>query len=339
MPLDINYFKAIQHAMGQTSENSVKIQQAGASLSVSLKKSIGYKPLATRNGLPQPVVITTGKGGYVKNGRKSTIIALPRDTLCSGDIIESDGNHWLIMERNSTNPVQVTASAWICNQKFRFQNGTSTVIEKYGILDDGNYANSGDKQIQTIANKFKMFLPYDKETEKLFLNKRLATNKSYDKDGKQIITAYEIKALDPVSQSYGKGAHLLVLEVESSVYNATVDNIAELICDYIPPSDTSGGGTTALLPCSINGRRSVRTGTSCTYTSSFYMADGVTIDPNIIAVWDMSPNIQGITGVANGNSFTTTIANKDALIGEVITLTLKDTGKLYNVATIKTEVI
>lgn len=334
MNIDLGYFHSVQGTNGLHSSKEYTIRQSQAKLKNDIPSTIGYEASAARNGVAQPLVLIGGK-----TPNKAKVITLPNDELFAGDIISAGMENWIIVSVSQTNPIQKVGEAWLCNQKFRFQNGTSTIIEKYGVLDNGSYSISDDKQVGVLSDKYKVYLPYDDETKKLYIDKRIATNVSYNKDGKQMLTTYKITGYDPVSKSYGQGAHLLVMPVESSPYDPVNDNITEMICDYII---SSGGGdvpSPTLLNSSISGRSTIRTGYSNTYNAVFYKADGVTVDENIVATWNVVPNINGVTIVANGNSIKISAANNDALIGEVITITLTDTGGLYNSATITVEVI
>ena len=296
--------------------------------------SPAYKPSSTVNGAAQAIVIDPTSVFY-----KAKVIAMPGDSLTVGDLIVDGNDKWLIVETKTSNPIQISGKAWLCNQKFRFQNSTTSIIEVYGVLDNGNYATSGDKQIQYVSDKFKVYMPYDLNTKKIFIDKRLATNKVYNNEGKEILVCYTVKGFDAVSESYGQGGHLLILNVETSGYDSTKDNITELICDYIESTPSGGTTTPTLLPCSITtARTSIRTGMSYTYAVTFYKANGTTVDSAITAVWT-TPTISGITFTPNGNSIKIAVAADEALVGETFTISVTDTGGLYNTATYNVEVI
>lgn len=334
MTLDIDYFKAIQNATGLTSSQGLVVQNNKTRLLTDLKSSINYKPSAKVNGITQPVVITTGKEPF-----KSTIIALPNNSLCVGDLIESDGNRWLVVSVNTTNPIQVVGAAWLCNQLLRFQNGTTTILESYGVLDNGSYSVSGDNKIQIISDKYKIYLPHTANTKKIYIDKRLATNKAYDKDGKEILVTYKVTGFDSVSESYGTGGHLLILNVIASSYDASTDSLTEMICDYVASSSSGGTSSPTLLPCSITtARPSILTGTSFKFAVTFYKADG-TVNSSAVAVWTVTPTVSGITSTPNGNSIVISVANNDSLAGQTILISVTDTGGLYNTATYTTEVV
>lgn len=333
MALDINYFRDIQNAHGLDSSQAVLIADNKRRLSSDISSSINYKSGAKRNGVSQPVVISVGKQTY-----ESVITAMPGDSLYTGDIVEDGENRWLIVETSTTNQIQVTGTAWLCNQLFKFQNGSTTIIEKYGVFDDGTYSQSSDDQIVTLDSKTSFYLPYDDDTKFIFVDKRLATDVVYDKAAESELLCWSVTAVNPKSKNCGTGSHLLELTVASSAYDSTKDNMSKMVCDYI--SSSGGGSTGELLPCSITtARSSIRTGTSYTYAVTFYKADGVTVDNTVVAAWTVSPVITGVTFAPNGNSIKISVANNDDLVGSTFVLSVTDSNGLYNTVTYNVEVI
>ena len=333
MVLDINYFKNIQNAHGLDSSQKVLINDNKRRLSYDMVSSINYKASAKRNSVSQPVVISVGEQTY-----KSVITTMPGDSLYSGDLIDSEGERWLVVETNTTNPIQITGTAWLCNQLFKLQNYSTLIIEKYGVFDDGTYSQSSNDKIVTLQDKTKFYLPYDNDTKFIFVDKRLATDKVYNKSAEFEMLCWSVTAVNPKSKNYMAGSHLLELSVQSSAYDATKDSIENMVCDYI---STSGGGSTGeLLPCSITTARStIGTGRSYTYAVTFYKADGVTVDDTVVAVWTVSPAITGVTSTPNGNSIQISVANNDDLVGSTFVLSVTDSGGLYNTTTYKVEVV
>ena len=293
-----------------------------------------YRDSSKRNGVSQPLVIQAQSG----TPYKADIFAMPGAALYSGDLIENEGENWLVVETNTTNPIQTTGTAWLCNQLFKFQNGTTAIIEKHGVFDDGTYSLSKDDKIVTLKNKTSFYLPYDDDTKFIFVDKRLATDIAYNKSAEPELLCWSVSGINPKSKNYGAGSHLLELTVASSAYDATKDSIENMVCDYI---STSGGGSTGeLLPCSITtARSSIRTGTSYTYAVTFYEADGVTVDDAVVAVWSVDPTTTGVTLAPNGNSIKISVANNDDLVGSTFVLSVTASNGLYNTATYNVEVI
>ena len=333
MTLDIGYFKSIQNATGLSSAQDLLIQDNKTRLASDLVSSMNYKASATRNGVLQSIVLVSGKASY-----KSTVIALPNDSLFVGDMIVVGNDRWIVVETSNTNPIQTTGTAWLCNQLFKFQNGTTTIIEKYGVFDDGTYSLSNDDQIVTLSNKTSFYLPYDDDTKLIFVDKRLATDVVYNESGKEELLCWSVSGINPKSKNYGAGSHLLEIIVGNSAYDPTKDSMENMVCDYI--SSSGGGSTGELLPCSITtARSSIRTGTSYTYAVTFYKADGVTVDDAVVAVWTISPTITGVTSAPNGNSIKISVASNDDLVGSTFVLSVTASNGLYNTVTYNVEVV
>ncbi len=319
-------------ANGDTERDRI-ITIAKESFSSQIVDNPAYRESSKRNGTTQSLVIQAQSTPY-----KAGVFAMPGDSLFSGDLLENESERWLVVETNTTNPIQTTGTAWLCNQLFKFQNGTTTIVEKYGVFDDGSYSHDADKQIVTQKDGYTVYLPNDDDTKKLFVDKRLAIDASYNKDGEQQLFCVKINTIDSVSKNYGSGSHLLLVDVESSDYSSTSDSIENMVCDYI--STNSGGSTGELLPCSITtARSSIRTGTSYTYAVTFYEADGVTVDDSVVALWSVNPTITGVTLTPNGNSIKISVANNDDLVGSTFVLSVTDSNGLYNTVTYNVEVV
>lgn len=318
---------------GDTERDSI-IAVAKDSFSSQIVDNPAYRASSTRNGAAQAFVIQAQK----KTPYKADVFAMPGDSLYCGDLIENDGEHWLIVETNTTNPIQITGTAWLCNQLFKFQNSTTTIVEKYGVFDDGTYSQSSDDQIVTLDSKTSFYLPYDNDTKFIFVDKRLATDVVYNKSAELELLCWSVTAVNPKSKNYGSGSHLLELAVTSSAYDSTKDDMSNMVCDYI--SSSGGGSTGELLPCSITtARSSIRTGTSYTYAVTFYKADGVTVDDTVVAVWTISPAITGVTSTPNGNSIKISVASNDDLVGSTFVLSVTASNGLYNTVTYNVEVV
>ena len=319
---------------GDTERDSI-ITVAKDSFSSQIVDNPAYRASSTRNGTAQAFVIQAQK----KTPYKADVFAMPGDPLYCGDLIENEGEHWLVVNTNTTNPIQVTGTAWLCNQLFKFQNGTTTIIEKYGVFDDGTYSQSSDDQIVTLDSKTSFYLPYDNDTKFIFVDKRLATDVVYNKSAELELLCWSVTAVNPKSKNYGSGSHLLELVVSSSEFKKSgEDSIENIVCDYI--STNNGGSTGGLLPCSITtARPTIGTGRSYTYSVTFYKADGVTEDDTVVAVWALSPAITGVTSTPNGNSIKISVTSNDDLVGSTFVLTVTDSNGLYNTVTYNVEVI
>ena len=330
--LSIDYFRAIQNSNGIYSEPEAKIAEAQQRLSRELKGSINYKANATRNGARQDIVLVP----YSKVKYKCQIIAFPNQELYVGDVISIDDLNWIIVETNTTNPIQTSGTAWLCNHLFRFQNRTSKILEYWGVIDDGSYANpqDGSNQIKYLNHRVDFYLPYNNDTKYLYVDKRIATDTTYDQYGDEILEVYKIEGKKQSLNTYGKGGHLLVLEAVSGQYSPDRDNIAEGICDYIHQKDTNAKPNLDLLKCEIKGRTKIRTGSYGNYTVVFEGSD-----KNIVPKWSLETTFEGIKMNPSENSVEIVVDDLDILAGEVLILSCQDMDGKYNPAKIEIEVI
>lgn len=299
--LHYEYFQAINGAVGADSLNDADIAATQLSLREELMSSPHYDKDAKRNGVPQGFVITASD-----SYQKYKIEALPGEDLFPGDMIETFGETWIVVKTRVASPFQTIGLMWLCNCEFRWQNGTKDIICQKGVLDSGVYSTTkdGDATIMTADKQFKIYLPLNLQTERIYIDKRFATNRMYNNLGEMILAVQEITGYDPVSNSYGAGSHLLVLNSRSADYIKGVDNLELMICDYIgedaPQPEPSDVGT-------IDGKTTIRLGTQRTYTADFE-----------VATWDVAPHLPGVSFSVDGNEMTLHTDTTDELIGEVL---------------------
>lgn len=303
--------------------------------------SINLEENALRNGAPQRFVVVPKKEAY-----KYSVIAFPDEELYPGDLLEFRGRKWMVVEVPSVAVLQFTGVVWECNHLFRFQNFNSTIIERWGVLDPGNYSTDIKEgiQVSTTNSQYKMYMQLDDETKKIFVDKRFATDIIYDKTGNQILDVYDITDVDGVSSSYG-GGHLLILRAKSGSYNPEKDSLELMLCDYIrpenapdtPPPPPSG----PLLPCSISGKNTIRCGMKRTYTATFFLADGTTEDSSVTAAWTVMPPEgfeSAVTWKATGNSIVLTVTNNESIVGQTAVLSVSDQDGVYAPSEFRVEV-
>lgn len=326
--LGIDYFRAIQSTLGIETKKDATINDARIRLSRDYEDSIAYKPNALKNGVKTPLLATENEVRY-----KANIVMFPGDDLCVGDILNFDGENWIVMETAITNPIEITGLAWMCNHKFRFQNFTPKIIERWGVLDSGVYSTTltGDRSLQTPDKQFKIYLQYDEETKKIYEDKRLAVDTKYDQYGNEILEVYKVTGRNKVARSYGKGGKLLILEVRSDVYS-DADNIQELICDYIS-GDSSESVEPSEFMCSIKGRSSIRYGTNSTYTAEF-----IPNNEKVEARWNITNLTDGINYITEGNSLTISVPKSDFYINRKFTIELSDSEGRYMSTKLNVEV-
>ena len=325
---DLNYFRTVQGTQNIHDEPTYKAINAQEMLREEFVDSINYIPCAKRNGKKQPMIITGSEVKY-----KYNITTMPGDELYPGDMIEANGEHYLVVQTRSESPVYILGLAWLCNVKFRFQNWNSTIIERYGVLDSGVYSTTvgTDGTIQYLKRQFKIYLSSDEETDKIYIDKRLATGTMYDQYGNEILEAYVITGRTKLGKgSYGDGTHLLELNAKSSEQVGARDSIEQMVCDYISPREDEEEEATVetqILSCEITGRNNIRLGATRVYTGIFYDADNNPVEiENPVWTYEVQ---EGITVTVDGATCTVSVPDDDQYSGSDVVLRLGDGGVNY----------
>lgn len=313
--LNEHYFQSIQNSYGIDNIVDLKISRAQQTLSRNLPKSINSKMHCTRNGEDQIFIVTSTNTDY-----KCNIQALPNEDLFAGDIIEFDDEHWLVISVNQSNPIQYIGTAWLCNGYFKWQNKDSKIYGAWGVLDNGSYTTTinGNNVVQYPDKQFRMYLPYDEHSKYMYIDKRLATNTTYDSRGNEILETVSITGRNVITQNYGSNSHIIVLDVRSSQFNPSSDNVSLMICDYIEQSES--------ITCNIIGKKRVRINSSAKYT----VAD---LSLPLKGEWVNSLGFQSTVD----DQYTVYIPNNENLIGSKFDIQYIAEGKIL--ATITVEVV
>ena len=323
-------YKSILSIRGESARDRA-IYQACEDFSRTVVDHPDYHEDCLRNGEPQRFLIQRDATLY-----RAEVVAFPGEDLYPGDIIECFGEYWICYQTSIASAIQVTGVLWLCNHLFRWQNGTSDIVERWGVLDTGVYSTTKTSgyEVNTPDVQYKIYLPIDDDTRRLYVDKRIATNVRFDSNGKEILEVYKLTRVDLTSQAYGSGAHLMLVNARSDDYVAEHDNLEHRICDYIDPHSTVGPLTPpdsdpALLDATISGRSTVRIGGNRLYATN--------IPAN--ATWSFVPVVDGITLTVEGVSARLSVDAFDGLIGTVVTLTVRDVASEYNPATFDVEVV
>jgi hypothetical protein len=261
------------------------------------------------------------------NECKITII--PGDNLFSGDLIDWISEKWLVIETYIDEYDITYGKAFLCNHLFRFQTKTPEVIEKLGVLDNGTYISKNENRLPLPDGQYTAYLPLDDETEKIYIDKRFAISTLYDKNYDCILSVGKVSWIDKKTDNLGRGSHLLKMRLENDVFNKGADSTKELICDYISDKEP-----TPILPnllhCNIEGKETLRIGTSRIYTSYVTDGNGEIVSPPAGFEWTYSTAFGNISIVIDGDACNVQVPLSSALIGSEIVLSVVDTD--YNCA-------
>ena len=298
------------------------IQTSKDDLIRTAKNSPDYHPDAMRNGILQPMLFTRGGENHQYN-----VICMPDDELFAGDIIDAFGEKWLVMEARADATTHKTGRMMQCNHCFRFQNFNSDIVEAWGIIDQSGYSSTitGTNQMQKSEEQVAIYMPYNTDTAKIYVDKRLASHIGYDQTGELILNTYKITSCSPNSNSFNRCDHLLSLKAIRDVYSESTENLELMICD---PS---------LLTCYIKGTPELKLSRSRRLTPLFYKKDGVTPADEVTAIWTC-PEVDGVTFETSEGALIMRASDDSSLIGTTFEVFLSDEAGLYQSCAVTVEV-
>lgn len=231
MPIDLDYFRAVQGATGLDNIQNVVAEETKARLKRDFLTSVNCEYHSQRNGVEQKFIVTSTDRVSLMD-----IIAFPDEPLEIGDLIDCYGEKWIVTAKYAINTFQWKGKMQQCNHLLRFQNGTPDILERWIWFDSGVYSTT-EHQVPVGAvpdQQFKIYVQFDEDTRKIFVGKRLAIERWTDAKQKPILLCYRVTAPDSVSKSYGNGK-LLMLKCRSDQYDPKSDNLDEMICDFVAP--------------------------------------------------------------------------------------------------------
>lgn len=341
MAIEWDTYEAILHRDGETYRDRA-INREREMLMRRMTDSPASKTVLV-NGEEKDLLMLSTDAQDVKNFKM-----LPGDTIEVGDMVEWNNEHWIVIRVDFDDEITRNGRIKQCNHLFRWQNGTPDIIYRWGVLDPGVYSTTLDEEEKVVVpdKQYKIYLPFDEDTKKLYLHKKIATEIAYDKDGKEVLVVYELTGRDSITSSYGVNGHLLVMYARSGGnWNPINDNLELMICDYIAPEDEPVPPSPpdpvdppdppippiSLLPCSISGRETLKAGLGARkYVVTFYEEDGETENSSVTAFWTVvlpAGHESYIHYTINDNTLSLS-ADEDA-VGEMVILQASDTDGLY----------
>lgn len=286
-----------------------------------------FQASATRNGSVQPILAQRTETNICK------ISILPNDTMDIGDIVECYNEHWIVVEMYTDEYGLSTGVMWLCNYELAFQNGTPDVVRTYCVIDDGSYSKASEKSIMTTDVQYTIYLPLNKDTEKIYVDKRFGIGVVYNQHNEQILQVIKTTWIDKINQNYGEGSHLLKLRASADLYNAEYDNLDKMICDYISennvPTPEPAEPTDVLLSCVIDGKDTIRMGSKRSYTVSVVDKNGNTQETTSNFIWEVEGEIP-FELTTDNTSCTIKVPFDESFIGLTLTLSVHDEENLYN---------
>lgn len=316
---------------GASSSENILIERQKDEFRRKAVKNPSYRKGVLRNGIPQDFVITRSD-----ELDKAKLLTFPDETIEIGDMLQWEGLNWLVYEVRELTEWQKTAILWLCNFELKFQNGTSKILKKWAVIDSGVFSTTikGDNQIQSGDKQFNMWITLDEDTNKLYVDKRIAVGYKYDKNYKKILDVYSITAVDFVSKNFGRNSHIAKISLrDASNYDSQTDSLDLMICDVceVPPKEM------VQVESLILGKNKARVGSVNEYTCEFYEDGnkvlGVTPKWNVI----FEDNYPVLTKEKAGKLLVE-IPKDDFYIGSSYSVELTDTANKYEKISMTVEV-
>lgn len=293
----------------------------------SIAESAAYQKDALRNGKPQAMAAVRTET------RKAKITIFPNDKMFIGDLVTVFNENWLCVELHTDEYGVTYGEIWMCNHKFVYQDFDGEIITKDAIIDDGSYSKGNDKQLPIVDGTYKCYMSLDEESAVLYVDKRLSIDVILNQDGDPILEVGKIRWIDTKTKNYGEGSHLLYFTLEEDVYSKESDNIENFICDYkkidsgIPEVSPDEAINSCLV---IEGRDSIRIGTSRTYKANAIDQDGNTIEVTDV-LWSMEPN-ENITLQTEQSTCIVCVPLNEKIVGTDFILTCRSTSDDFKAA-------
>lgn len=322
----MDYFRAIHGSMGLTNAKDAKVEAYRRQFAYDFDSSINVVHNALRNGNPQDFIIVPTQEGC-------NLWARPGETFDIGDIIYYNTLHWLVTDINFHDDLTRSGEMVRCNRQIRWQNQyTGEIVERWCLVTKPYTSNIAEGMaIATSNREFKIQIPYDEETLLIDLDRRFLLETINGKP-----KAYEVTSVDAQTNHYQDIAGgFLIWNLSQGEYNPDADNADLMIADYFEPK-VKPATDTALLPCLINGRETIREGVYRKYNVVFYDAAGaITSEPEI--VWRIDTD--RVAHEVIDGTLQLYLPAGNLPLGSIITITATDAAGMYVTAELKVEVI
>jgi len=250
---------------------------------------------------------------------KKFIKSIPSESFSAGDYVEfSDGN-WLIITADLDDELYVDGEMLQCNLILKWQNSSGTTVERWCVaekpalnsLDEGNVITTSEKV-------YRLKIPYDTETQNLYVGKRFLLEKANG-----VPLAYKMTGFDGISQE-----GILNAWLTQDQYNTDTDDADLMIADYVTPISTPTG------QAQISGSSTMYIGGSWRYYSATFLDEDGEVLSDVTPVWSwvsLSNQTDKFVSesLADGR-FRIKALLDVSLIGTKIKIKLDDTDELYH---------
>ena len=288
--------------------------------------SISYKTVKINNVDANLMIIDTEQPTIKK------IKSMPDETFMSGNYVDYANGKWLVVKSDFDDEVYTDGEMSQCSLLLKWQNSNGQIITRHAVVEKPITTSLDEGTIITTSQKrYSIKLPFDTETQNLFIDKRFLISIVNGKP-----QAYKVIDVDAVSGIYS-GVGILNLTLEADVYKSEIDNAELMIADYFSPTPEPTGQA----QITHSGNPTMYMGGSYkTFTGVFVDSEGVVL-PDVIPVWtwvSLSSQTDKFNVVVDGSTFKIQALFDTSLIGTKVKIIIDDSLGLYH-AEIIAEVI
>ena len=328
------YEKLLRNGIDSAAMKDLAAQDALNNFWDGIINDPAYQENALLNGKETPLVISR------TSTLKCSLKASPDTDIHIGDMITCFNEEWIVVELYHDKIGLINGEIWLCNNSVNFQNQTAEIHSRYCVIDDGSYSKlSSNSEAVIMANTYKIYMSIDKETRRMYVDKRLGFGSIFNQNGNEILEVYKIIGMDMKSKNFGDGSHLMVITAQRDVYNPATDSIGDNLCDVFKGSNIestpSDNGK-----CFVDGADSIRIGTQRQYCAVFVDSEGNTVD-GAKALWTISlpDGVTTKTSEENPNAFVVSAPLDYNLVGQEISIKVTDENSQYGTFEKKVRVI
>lgn len=314
--------RAIQGAAAKNNRKDVNDALIQRSFAKHFMDSIDYHDDTLVDGIPQRLIVARNKN--VPTEKK--IYAYPGEEFSVGALVDCFDCKWLITEVDPNHEQYFSGKMKQCNREMSWQDEkTLKIVSQWITMDKPYFSNLDENTHDTISTRmFKVYLPYDEYSARLYVDKRIMLEVINDKPITYRITSVDVSTQRYVYKDGIEG--FICLYIEQDQYNSKTDRKDLMICDYIDVKDHPGGDKTVLSEIEFKGKSELKMGGSAKkFTASFVDDTGMTLKVTPkwdVVVLDEFKKYVGYT--VSNNVLSVQIANEAILEGTTVRIKLSD---------------
>ena len=314
----IDRYRKIQNGYQSTSKKQTDLYELKRQISLQFGSSIDYEPATKVNDTEQQLIVV-----HTDNEFKKNVIAYPDSTFSIGNTVDCYDMKWLITKVDANKQVYTIGEMSQCNLLLKWQNSSGVIIERHAVVEKPTNTSLNDGTVITTSDKqYSIKLPFDLETQNLYVGKRFLLEKANG-----IPLAYSLTAFDGISSNYSQGG-ILNITLTQDEYNSTTDNADLMVADHFTPTPQPTG------QAQITGSSTMYVGGSWKYYTATFLDEEGEVLPDVTPVWSwvsLSDQTNKFTAESLLDGRFRIKASLDtSLIGMKVKIKLDDSDELYH---------